>query len=138
MFSQIAGKHSLHDESNDNGLKLIDLAAGNGLVIKSTMFPHKNIHKGTWRSPDGRYTIQIDHILVNSMFKNCIQDVRSIRGADSDSDHYLVRGKMKIKLKRCTRTNKEQLIRYDVTKLDDPKCINTFRHKILITATLTA
>jgi len=47
MFRQVTGKHSLYEETNDSGLKLIDLATGNGLVIKSTMFPHKNIHKGT-------------------------------------------------------------------------------------------
>jgi len=85
MFSQIVEKHSLYNETNDNGL--IDLTVGKGLEIKSTMFPHTNIHKETWRSPDGRYTNQIDHILVNSRFKNCIQDVRLIRGADLDSDH---------------------------------------------------
>jgi len=130
MFRQVTGGHSLHDETNDNGTKLIDFAIGNGLVIRSTMFPHKNIHKGTWRSPDGRYTNQIDHILVNSRFKNGIQDVRSIRGADSDSDHYLIRGKMKIKLKKRPHTRMEQLTRYDVAKLDDPNRINTFRHKI--------
>ena len=104
MFRQVAGKHSLHDETNDNGLKLIDLATGNGLVIKSTMYPHKNIHKGTWKSPEGRYTNQIDHILVNSRYKNFIQDVRSIRGADSDSDNYLVRGKMKRRKYECRWT----------------------------------
>lgn len=130
MFRQVTEGHSLHDETNDNGTKLIDFAIGNGLVIRSTMFPHKNIHKGTWRSPDGRYTNQIYHILVNSRFKNCIQDVRSIRGADSDSDHYLIRGKMKIKLKKRPHTRMEQLTRYDVAKLDDPNRINTFRHKI--------
>jgi len=130
MFRQVTGGHSLHDETNDNGTKLIDFAIGNGLVIRSTMFPHKNIHKGTWRSPDGRYTNQIDHILVNSRFKNCIQDVRSIRGADSDSDHYLIRGKMNIKLKKRPHTRMEHLNRYDVAKLEDPNRINTFRHRI--------
>jgi endonuclease/exonuclease/phosphatase family metal-dependent hydrolase len=107
MFRQVTGGHSLHEETNDNGNKLIDFAIGNGLLIRSTMFPHKNIHKGTWRSPDGRYTNQIDHIMVNSRFKNCIEDVRSIRGADSDSDHYLIRGKMKIKLKKRPHTRME-------------------------------
>jgi len=46
MFSSIAENNSLHSNTNDNGLKLMDLAAGNGLVIKSTMFPHKSIYKG--------------------------------------------------------------------------------------------
>jgi len=66
----VVEKHSVHNETNDNGLKLIDLAVGKGLVIKSTMVPHKNIHKGTWRSPDGTYINQVDYILVNSRFKN--------------------------------------------------------------------
>jgi len=37
---------------------------------------------------------------------------------------------MKIKLKIRPHTNMEQLTRYDVTKLDDLKCVITFRHKI--------
>jgi len=60
MFSQVVEKHSVHNETNDNGLKLIDLAVRKGLVIKSTMVPHKNIHKMTWRSPDGIYINQVD------------------------------------------------------------------------------
>jgi len=37
---------------------------------------------------------------------------------------------MKIRLKRRPHSNIEQLTKYDVTKLDDPKCISIFRHKI--------
>lgn len=51
-------------------------------------------------SPDGRHVNQIDHILVSTRFKNCIQDVRTMGGADSDSDPYLVKGKMKVKIKK--------------------------------------
>jgi len=102
VFRPIIG-HSLHETTNDNELRLIDFACGNGLVVKSTMFPHKNIYKGTWISPDGRHVNQIDHILVSARFKNCIQDIRTMRGADGDSDHYLVKGKMKIKMKKVTR-----------------------------------
>jgi len=59
FFEPTIGRHSLHETTNDNCMKLIDLATGKGLRIMITMFPHKDIHKGTWMSPD-----QIDHILV--------------------------------------------------------------------------
>jgi len=51
-FRPVIGSHSLHNISNDNGLRLIDLATERGLVVKCTMFPHKIIHKGPWSSPD--------------------------------------------------------------------------------------
>jgi hypothetical protein len=47
-FRPINGTHSLNDTTNDNGTKLVDLAIGKGLRVKSTMFPPKNTHKGTW------------------------------------------------------------------------------------------
>jgi hypothetical protein len=46
-FRPVIGSHSLHNTSNDNGLRLIDLTTERGLVVKSTMFPHKMIHKDT-------------------------------------------------------------------------------------------
>lgn len=80
------------------------MATERDLVVKSTMFPHKIIHKGTWSSLDIKYINQIDHILINLIISNCIQDVQTVRGADSDSDHFLVKGKLKIKLKNPTGT----------------------------------
>jgi hypothetical protein len=35
----IIGHHSLHKDSNDNGMRLIDYAASRNMVIGSTMFP---------------------------------------------------------------------------------------------------
>jgi hypothetical protein len=32
------------------------------LIVKSTMFPHRNIHKFTWAFPDVKTHTQIDHI----------------------------------------------------------------------------
>ena len=46
----------------------------------STQFKHKQIHKGTWRSPDYNIINQIDHVLVNQNKKEAIEDVRSLRG----------------------------------------------------------
>ncbi|KAK9753778.1 hypothetical protein QE152_g1762 [Popillia japonica] len=74
---------------------LIDFAKEKGMVIKSTYFERKDIHKGTWRSPDGSYTNQIDHVLVEKYKEKFITNVRSYRGPDADTDHFLVGIKMK-------------------------------------------
>lgn len=97
------GPHSAHDLSNENGLHTIDFAVSRGIVIASTLFPHKAAHKYTWRSPDGSTLNQIDHILVESRHVSSIMDVRTMRGADIDSDHFLVRMKYKARLaaKKC-------------------------------------
>ena len=57
---------------NDSGERLCDFCSANGFVITGTNFPHKNIHKLTWGSPDGRTVNQIDHVLVNGNMRTSI------------------------------------------------------------------
>jgi hypothetical protein len=52
------------------------------------MFPHRNIHKFTCTSSDGKTHNQIDHILIYRRWHSSILDVRSFRAADYDTDHY--------------------------------------------------
>jgi hypothetical protein len=60
------------------------------LVVKRTLFPHRNIHNYIWTSPDGKTHNQIDHILIDRRWNSSIQHVRSFMGVDCDADHYLV------------------------------------------------
>ena len=60
------GKEAFHQESNENGKRLIHFAASRNMVIGSTLFQHKEIHKMTWRSPDMQYFSQIGHLLIDS------------------------------------------------------------------------
>ncbi|XP_071136632.1 uncharacterized protein [Mytilus edulis] len=71
---------------NENGERAIELCLCNKLVIGGTIFPHKNIYKVTWKSPDGRTVNQIDHILVNNKWRRSLRDVRELRGADPSED----------------------------------------------------
>jgi hypothetical protein len=76
---------SLHKISNDNGVRIVKFASSENLRDKSMMFPHCNIHKYTWTSPDGKIHQQIDHILIDSRRHSSVLDVRSYRAADCDT-----------------------------------------------------
>lgn len=66
--------------------------------ISSTTFPHKNIHKQTWVSPDGRIRNQIDHVVVDGRIKRCKMDVRCMRGSSGISEHFIVKTKIRFRL----------------------------------------
>ena len=65
IFKPTIGQERLHQDSNDNGVRLVSFATSKNLVVKSTMFPHRNIQKYTWTSPDGKTHNQIDHVLID-------------------------------------------------------------------------
>jgi hypothetical protein len=53
IFKPIIGKERVHEASNDNGVRVVNFATSKNIIVKSTIFPHRNIHKHTWTSPDG-------------------------------------------------------------------------------------
>jgi len=95
IFKPTIGQESLHQDSNDNGVRLVNFTTSQNLVVKSTMFPHRNIHKYTWTSPDGKTHNQIDHVLIDRRWQSSVMDVRSFSGTDCDTDHYLVIAKVR-------------------------------------------
>jgi exonuclease III len=59
IFKPTIGNESLHEISNDNGVRVVSFATSKNLLVNSTMFPHRNIHKYTWTSPMGTPTIRL-------------------------------------------------------------------------------
>jgi hypothetical protein len=90
IFKPTIGNESLHEISNDNGVRIVNFATSKNLIVKSIMFPHHNIHKYTWTSPDGKTHNQIDHLLIDRRKHSSVLDVLSFRAADCDTNHYLV------------------------------------------------
>jgi len=133
-YRSITGNQSLHELSNDNGTKLVNFAAAKGLVVKSTMFLRKNIYncilKYTWIASNGVNKNQIYHILINNRFKNSIKNIRTLRGADTDSDHLLVECWMKVKFKKITNCKPMRKNNYNIEKLSEKKICEEYKCKI--------
>jgi hypothetical protein len=84
------------------------------------MFPHCNIHKYTWTSPDWETHSQIDRILVDRRRHLNILDIRSYRAADCDTDHYLVVAKVRERLTvNKQRSHKCHMERLSLKKLNE-------------------
>jgi hypothetical protein len=84
------------------------------------MFPHHSIHKYTWTSRDGKTHNQIDHILIDRRRNSNILDIKSFRGADCDSDHYLVVAKVRERLAVSKRMVKKMDVeRFNVKQLNE-------------------
>jgi glycosylphosphatidylinositol transamidase (GPIT) subunit GPI8 len=75
IFKPTIGNESLHEISNDNGVRVVHFATSKSLIVISTMFPNCNIHKYTWTSPDGNTHNQIDHILIDRGRHSSVLDV---------------------------------------------------------------
>lgn len=124
-YSNIMGKHGL-GVMNDNGERFANLCLENNLVVGGTLFPHKTVHKYTWMSPGDRARNQIDHICISQKFRRSLQDVRTKRGADGDTDHHLVIAKVQLKLKAIPKT-KEFRCKYNVNKLKNLEIQQNFQ-----------
>jgi hypothetical protein len=115
IFKLTIGNKCLHEDSNDDCFRIVNFAKSTFPVDRSMMFPHQNIHKYTWTSPDGKTHNHIWSIL----------NVGSFREADCDTDHYMVVAKLRERL----AVSKEAACKFDVEifHLRNWSLGNTFR-----------
>ena len=110
IYKPTTGNESSHNETNNKGRKMIQFAISKGLSLRSTRFPHKDIHKETWYSADGSTVNQTDHVLIR--FRSAITDIRALRGPDNGSDHNLltINFKVKFRVKTGNKHNEERKV----------------------------
>jgi len=82
---------------NENGVRIIYFATSKNLIVKNTIFPHRNIHKYTWIS-DGNTHYLVYRILIDRRCHSSILDGRSFMGTDCDIDLCLVVSKVRKRL----------------------------------------
>jgi hypothetical protein len=90
--------YTLHENTSENGSRLVNFAVSKNIFIGSTKFNHKFIRKITWKSPDGKTKNQIDHLLIVKRLLSNLMDIRSYKRTNIESDHYLVEIKLRARI----------------------------------------
>ena len=113
--------------SSERGLRLLEFASYNSLILANTLGAHKLSRRVTWHSLNGEHHNQIDYIMVKRRFRSSINiaKTRSFPGADIRSDHELVIMTFKLHLKRVNKQFK-----FDLDKLKDPTIAEAFEAMI--------
>ena len=132
IFKPTIGNEGLHHDRNYNGVGIEKFSTLKNLAVKSTIFLHRNIHKYTWTSPDGKTRNQIDHISTGRRWHSSVLDVRSFRGADCDSNHYLVVAKFREILAVSKQAaHKSDVDRFNLRKINELELRKQFQIDIM-------
>jgi hypothetical protein len=96
------------------------------LSIKSVF-----IHKFTSTSPEGKTCNVIERVLMHRTWHSRVFDVQSFRGADCDTDHYLVVAKIRERLTVCKHTtHRIHMERFNLKKLNEVEGKEQYRVEI--------
>jgi hypothetical protein len=75
IFERTIRIESSHKISNDTGVRVVNFATSKNLGVKSAMFPHRNIHKYTRTSPEGKTHNQSDRVFIDKRQHSSILDI---------------------------------------------------------------
>jgi len=105
---------------NGNGIRLLELCSELDLAITNTFFRQKEKHKVTWFHPRSKHGHLLDYIITRRRDISDACNVKVLRSADCDTDHKLVRGKFKLRIRKKIRLNGVKAPkRLNVSKLSD-------------------
>ena len=120
-----------NDDTNERGLRLLEFATFNDLVLTNTFGHHKASRRWTWHSPNGQHHNQIDYILVRKRFRSGVNIART-RSFPEQTLEVITTcwwwpsafAWKKISKPKHTR------LKFDVEKLKDPNVLETFQAMI--------
>jgi len=131
IFKPTIGQESLHRDNNDNGVRLDNFATSKNLVVKSKMFLHRNIHKYTWTSSEGKTHNQIDQELIGRRWHSSVLEARSFRGVDCGTDYkrviVRVRERLAVDKQVAQRFDRQ---RFNLRKLMSQRLGNSIRLRL--------
>ena len=122
---------SCNPVTNERGLRLLEFASYNDMVLSNTLGKHKLSRCWMWHSPNGLHHNQIDYILVQNRFRSGINraKTRTYPGADINSDHDMVILSFRVRLKKINKPKNPRL-KFNLDRLKDPTIAESFKATI--------
>ena len=126
-YQNMVGMHRL-GRRNERGERLIQFCQENNLILANTWCQQPVRKLYTWKSPGDISRNQIDYIMFNERFRNCIKQAKPYPGADINSDHNPVVVKINIKLKRTNARKRRQQLELNLLK--EETCKNKYNVEV--------
>lgn len=111
---------------NENGQRLLELCSYYGLCVTNSYFQTKPQHRVSWRHPRSKHWHQLDLVIVRRTGLKHVLLTRSYHSADCDSDHSLVRCKIKLQPKKLHCAKQEKKLRIDTSKMQHSEKLEVF------------
>lgn len=109
QWPQAIGKHGPDQHMNNNGQRLLNFCAIQGLCIPITWFQQKNKRKTTWKHPRSDSWHMIDYIIIKTIKRHNMLRSRVFRGAECSTDHRLMKAVVRITPKAKPKIRKPSL-----------------------------
>ena len=90
------------------------------------MFRHKKIYKSTWTATNREFESQIDDIVIDDRHMLDLLDVRSYRGGNVDSDHYLVIARLRARISNIKKLRGERIRKFCTSKFREENMTNKY------------
>uniref|UniRef100_A0A8D9AY99 Craniofacial development protein 2 n=1 Tax=Cacopsylla melanoneura TaxID=428564 RepID=A0A8D9AY99_9HEMI len=118
-WKEAMGKHGIGKE-NANGSMLLEFCTEMSLRIVNTLFYQKSKYKTTWKHPRSHEWHILDYFIVKARDVKSVLRCRSMRGADCDTDHNMVRCEIKWDVQKFHKT-KSTTTKFNLEPLKTPE-----------------
>ena len=101
--------YTFHQKTNNNGKLLLDYSIETNLIIANTKFQEKRGKSFTFMSEMNNRKSQIDYILINNKWKNCLKNCQVYSSfASVGLDHRILSAKLRLGLRFKAATPRKE------------------------------
>jgi hypothetical protein len=90
VFKSVILNESLYVINDDSGVRTANFVMQENLIVKSTTFLHRSIHKYSWAYSDGKTYSQTNYVSIDKRWHSTIIEIQSFGGTGFVTDHSLM------------------------------------------------